>query len=232
MSAKNQQRLKAFEVIAPDGRAVITFAFNNGTAHNRGSRQLGLEKHGAISCRRRPDLDTTAPATDPKMRIGKPIPAHVIEAEQANPGTRYCYACQKAKPVDNFHRGTTKKVRECKSCRRERWSALSPTGRAKQLVSMAKHRARAKVIPFDLLAEDITVPDVCPVLGIPLRFSTLAERHNSPSLDRLRPELGYVRGNVIVVSWLANDIRRNFRPEDLIAVGQFYAKSLAVSEAT
>lgn len=32
---------------------------------------------------------------------------------------------------------------------------------------------------------------------------------SSPSLDRLRPELGYVRGNICVISNLANRIKSN-----------------------
>lgn len=94
--------------------------------------------------------------------------------------------------------------------------------RVGQMLVMARHRARTKGIAFALSANDISIPTHCPVLGVPIAFSTVADRHNSPSLDRIKPELGYVPGNVLVVSWLANDIRRNFAPADIITVGQFY----------
>lgn len=50
-------------------------------------------------------------------------------------------------------------------------------------------------------------------------------RHNgtgpapdSPSLDRVIPELGYVPGNVIVISWRANNLKRDATIEELEAV--------------
>ncbi len=49
---------------------------------------------------------------------------------------------------------------------------------------------------------------------------------SSPSLDRIIPEKGYVKGNVIVVSNKANVIKNNATPEEIIAVGEFYKKLL------
>jgi hypothetical protein len=45
---------------------------------------------------------------------------------------------------------------------------------------------------------------------------------DSPSLDRVIPELGYVQGNVIWVSHRANSIKQNATAEEILAVGQFY----------
>jgi hypothetical protein len=52
----------------------------------------------------------------------------------------------------------------------------------------------------------IVIPSVCPVLGIPI---VLGEQRseNSPSLDRITPELGYVPGNVRVISDKANRLK-------------------------
>lgn len=44
----------------------------------------------------------------------------------------------------------------------------------------------------------------------------------SPSLDRLIPSKGYVKGNVVVVSWRANRLKNNASLADLRALVDFY----------
>jgi hypothetical protein len=77
---------------------------------------------------------------------------------------------------------------------------------ALQLLSSAKNRARKYALAFNLVISDITVPTICPVLGIPLDFST---KDNVPTLDRVVPSHGYVRDNVCVISWRANRLKLN-----------------------
>lgn len=156
--------------------------------------------------------------------MGRPIPKHVIALEEENPGRRLCYQCGSLKNPDQFygHDGGIRKGRECRTCRSTRWENLDDKQRAQQLIALAKDRARKKGVPFSLTIDDLDIPSRCPVLGIPIKFSKMKDRHSSPSIDRLSSELGYVPGNIIIVSWLANDIRRNFNPDQIIAVGQFY----------
>jgi hypothetical protein len=86
---------------------------------------------------------------------------------------------------------------------------------AKYLVKNAKERAEKKNLPFDLTEEDIIIPDVCPVFGIPIIVgASFKERDNSPSLDRIIPKLGYVKGNVKVISFKANSLKRDGSIED------------------
>jgi len=47
-------------------------------------------------------------------------------------------------------------------------------------------------------------------------------RPNSPSIDRVSPGKGYVKGNVIVVSQKANSIKSNATPHELERVAAFY----------
>lgn len=48
------------------------------------------------------------------------------------------------------------------------------------------------------------------MLGLLLKQGTCKRRlPESPSLDRLIPERGYVPGNVAVISWRANTIKSN-----------------------
>ena len=92
------------------------------------------------------------------------------------------------------------------------------------MVQMAKHRARAKGVPFDLTEDDITIPVFCPILGVKLErgIGGKGKNDNSPSLDRIKPEKGYVRDNVIVVSNKANRMKNDGSPEDLRKIADFY----------
>ena len=83
------------------------------------------------------------------------------------------------------------------------------------MVYSARHRAKLLDIPFDLDYEDILIPEVCPVLGIRMDLNCEEQSRNSPSLDRIIPELGYVKGNIQVISWQANTMKNNASVEEL-----------------
>ena len=74
------------------------------------------------------------------------------------------------------------------------------------MVERARSRARRRGIHFELAVADIEMPSRCPVLGIPLRLQGVRSAQ-SPSLDRLDPGRGYVRGNVRVISDRANRLK-------------------------
>lgn len=80
---------------------------------------------------------------------------------------------------------------------------------AKMLVK-TRHRCKKNGIPFNLTIEDLMVPDVCPVFGTPFVFGGEHFKEDaSPSIDRAKPELGYVKGNVHIISWRANHLKNN-----------------------
>lgn len=89
------------------------------------------------------------------------------------------------------------------------------------LCARAKVRAAIRGIPFALTAADIAVSDACPVFGTPLVFGGANGRDNSPSLDRIDPALGYVPGNVRVISYRANRIRSDASLAELRAFVAF-----------
>lgn len=78
------------------------------------------------------------------------------------------------------------------------------------MFSNARSRARKKGLPFELELSDITIPVICPLLGILLQPAhNKRPAPNSPSLDRIIPSLGYVKGNVWIISHKANTIKSN-----------------------
>jgi hypothetical protein len=62
---------------------------------------------------------------------------------------------------------------------------------------------------FTITQEDVVVPVKCPVLGIPIavEHGKCGMKESSPSLDRINSKLGYVKGNVGVISRKANTIK-------------------------
>ena len=86
-----------------------------------------------------------------------------------------------------------------------------------RLFKGAAHRAKEDQLPFDLDVTDIVIPNVCPLLKIPL-LKTNTEGGpfmNSPSLDKIIPKLGYVKGNIQVVSFKANTMKSNATLEEI-----------------
>ena len=88
----------------------------------------------------------------------------------------------------------------------------------KLLLKEAKRRAKKKNVSFEISVNDIDIPEFCPILGILLRPGRGYIRHGSPTLDRIIPELGYVKGNVQVISNRANLLKNNASLQELLAV--------------
>ena len=82
----------------------------------------------------------------------------------------------------------------------------------------AKTRARRWHRPFNIEPSDIVIPERCPVFGMPLVAGRNKAGEDSPSLDRVIPELGYVKGNVWVISLKANKCKAMAGPNELRAL--------------
>lgn len=80
-----------------------------------------------------------------------------------------------------------------------------------KLLQLARSRAKEKGIELSITPDDFRPVTHCPLLGIPLDFSKKGKGPcpNSPTIDRLDSALGYVPGNVWVISHRANSIKRD-----------------------
>lgn len=102
---------------------------------------------------------------------------------------------------------------------------LSRKKPAAHLLRAARYRAKTKNLPFDLEIADIEIPEVCPVLGCKLKQGTKGDSNFSPSIDRIIPSKGYTKGNIRVISWRANNLRKDATLEELKKVVS-YVESL------
>lgn len=98
------------------------------------------------------------------------------------------------------------------------------------LYQECKSRFRRKVqnckdtkTPFLVEFEDILWPTHCPVLGIELDYYGVAGSRNeaSVSFDRVDSTMGYVPGNVIVISWRANRIKNDGTSEEHRKIAEY-----------
>jgi len=96
----------------------------------------------------------------------------------------------------------------------------------------AKQRSKELGRDFNIEVSDIVIPDVCPVLGIPLNMNCgrSGAYRNSPSLDRIDNTKGYVKGNIQVISQLANAMKCHASNEELHRFAQWILSNIPATE--
>lgn len=105
--------------------------------------------------------------------------------------------------------------------------------RLKIMLIGARRRAKEASLPFDLsldyLYQTFGHLTHCPVLGTRLDW----ERHaigptdRSPTLDKVVPAMGYTRGNVSLVSFKANAMKRDASADELRHFCAYHLERLA-----
>lgn len=93
-------------------------------------------------------------------------------------------------------------------------NAISKTTEYKML-ARAKSRAKKNNLPFNLELDDIVIPEKCPLLGIKIESTEVRNSPNNPSLDKIIPEKGYIKGNVWVISNRANTLKNDATLQEL-----------------
>jgi hypothetical protein len=162
---------------------------------------------------------------------------------------KICIKCRKELPISCFVHdknkkdGTRNTCRKCRNKMHKRWYRKNRQKAAlygnvwyhknkrsilpQLLFYRARNRARLAGLPFRISRKDIIIPEICPALGVRLEMNSITPGPNSPSLDRIVPRLGYVPGNVQVISLKANLIHSNGSPEELRLVAKWLEGELA-----
>ena len=118
---------------------------------------------------------------------------------------------------------TDPEYREDKKARnRNRYRKI---GTAERLLQSAYQRARRTGLDFNLPKSDVEhlwpADGRCPVLGFRMLLDVEPDR--APSLDRIDPALGYVPGNVRIISLRANRIKGDASPHEMLRVLAYLA---------
>ena len=146
--------------------------------------------------------------------------------------TKKCNKCGEEKVKEEFSKRSDTSDGlgySCRPCHKKYYYDQRDNDLLSIVVVRARSRAKTLGIPFTIKKEDLFLPKHCPVLGVRLspNISRTGKNHgqpspNSPSLDRIIPHLGYIPGNVIIISQRANTIKHNATPDEILAVGNFY----------
>lgn len=150
-----------------------------------------------------------------KPEVRKPIPPNTkCQIMYCNRKMRFKGLC-----VKHYHEERNARLSK------EIYAKNKAKGYDKMWLVSLRSRAKKNNLPFNLTQEDLVFPPFCPILGIPMYHNDRIPTDNSPSVDRIIPKLGYVKGNVQVISHRANKIKHNATYRELLAVGE-YVKNL------
>ena len=163
-------------------------------------------------------------------------------------GYRYaCKLCDRERQREHYQENREKIIARKRNYREENseqmrinWSSNAKKYRERrrgeevyvlrQLLKGAKARAKAKGLPFDLTMEwlETMVISHCPITLEPIdwtRDQVVAGKpgQNSPSIDKNKPELGYVQANCAIVSFRGNTIKNNGTIDEHRRVVQYMA---------
>jgi len=94
-----------------------------------------------------------------------------------------------------------------------------------KMLIRSKTRAKKLNIDFNIDQEDIIFNEYCPILNIKLDY-TFKKKNNihAASLDRIDNTKGYIKGNVMVISVLANTMKSNASLEQLLLFSENISK--------
>ena len=99
--------------------------------------------------------------------------------------------------------------------RRRQSAASRKQHPVRYIFNQARYRAKQRGIEFDIDYDDLEIPEFCPVFNIPLFFTEGRRGPNSYSIDRWDNTKGYVKGNVKVISWKANQYKGDMSIEEV-----------------
>ena len=147
---------------------------------------------------------------------------------------KYCTVCEDELTEDNFKEYRANNyIWKCNNCMREEKRKQIKQARIKapelyynrsveyqknlkkenpvkytciQMAASARKRAASKGKSFDITTEYLVsiAPQYCPVFGVELKYGGGEKTKSSASLDRIDSSKGYEKGNVQIISNLAN----------------------------
>lgn len=119
---------------------------------------------------------------------------------------------------------TSKTVTMCPKCNTTRVKSQSIESK---MYRRAKTRAKRRNIDFNIDQKDLIIPNICPILQIDLFVTTgkSGSFNNSPSLDRIDSTKGYIKGNIQIISSLANVMKSNASEKELITFAHWILKT-------
>lgn len=149
-----------------------------------------------------------------------------------------CNSCNKVKHYSLFRKKNNKsgwkdikgdiRYSYCKNCEAKRMEERYKKNPIPQMLSNSRIRAKNKNIPYNIATKDINdiwpKDNKCPVLNInfEMGYKNKKTKSHAPSLDRIEPKKGYVKGNILVVCDIVNRLKSDASIEDLRKISNFF----------
>lgn len=149
-------------------------------------------------------------------------------------GHKQCNFCKIEKPVSEYWKDSSKLdglATYCNICKMRFYNADIEESRKAgrkaarvqrlrnpilNMLMLARSRAKRFSLPFNISKEDVVMPEYCSILKVKLGVAESKVAPSSPSLDRIIPELGYVKNNVQIISHKANTMKSNATIAELL----------------
>lgn len=132
-----------------------------------------------------------------------------------------CNICKVEKPLHQFHKNCSTPDgldKRCKPCRKSEARTLYQKDPFITLARLKKSECKKKGIPYDLDADYLRSiwTGECPITGDQITIGNSGMGSSkSGHLDRIIPNLGYVKGNVEYISGRMNRIKYDATIEEL-----------------
>ena len=137
---------------------------------------------------------------------------------------------EKARAIDQRYR-SGRKARGLPDLKTSNRVALRKRNPSAALLQGVKAKAKRLGLPFDIDIGDLIVPEFCPVLGVRIILEPFRHEHG-PSVDRVIPSRGYVKGNVVVMSMRAHRMKSDASIDDIRALLAFMEKWAQISASS
>lgn len=95
----------------------------------------------------------------------------------------------------------------------------------KRLLRHLKQSAKKRNLQFNLTESylnELSFPLTCPILGVELLYNHRGYHPHKPSVDRIDSDLGYVQGNIQILSFSANRAKNNLTDAELKKFALYY----------
>lgn len=156
-----------------------------------------------------------------------------LEIKEVGSSKGNCYRTNYNNQIYQCNTCNNKKKRICLANRRKT-KTVGDSQHLRDMLEGARQRAKKNNIPYTLKIKDLRdiITESCPILGIKFKLNKKNLKWNkkgndwrtSPSLDRIVPDKGYTKDNIIIVSLMANSIKNQATPDQIQKVATFYKK--------
>lgn len=139
--------------------------------------------------------------------------------------TKRCSKCGVEKSRDDFYVNNAvkdKRQSSCKICSARLIREIDRADPIRAMLGRARSRAREKGLDFALLPDHLKpLPVRCPIFDIELTRGNGQQDPAAYSLDRIDNTKGYVLGNIVVMSYLANRLKNDGTAVQHIRIAQW-----------